>query len=310
MERADVESAPAGMQRNNLYAIHKRPVCSKKQTGWYVSALFLIAAAVVPAIGNSGSSQLQETRHAPHWGYSGQAGPSHWADMDGKFALCGSGKRQSPVDIRDANPQALYPLDFQYRPVSLHVLNNGHTLQANYNTASGDTTVVIGGNTYPLKSKQVYDSTLMLGDVPYNLLQFHFHSPSEHARDGRRFPMEVHLVHKNANGNLAVVGIFLKRGKHNPTLQKLLEHVPSTLNTVSNGTGITINATDLLPESRKMFHYGGSLTTPPCSENVNWFVMKTPIEVSDEQVRKFTQLIGRNARPLQQAYWRDMLVSE
>ncbi len=294
---------------DGLHVIRGRPVCNRKQTAWYVGAMLLVAAAI-PVTGNCELSQEDATRHAPHWGYGGQVGPSHWAGMAAEFALCGSGKRQSPVDIRDALPQALYPLDFQYRPVDLHVLNNGHTLQANYNTAIGDTTITVGGSLYPLKTKPVYDSTLMVGDVPYKLLQFHFHSPSEHARDGRRFPMEVHLVHRNANGNLAVVGIFLKLGKRNPTLQKLLEYVPSTLNTVSSGTGATLNAADLLPENHKVFHYGGSLTTPPCSENVNWFVMTTPIEVADEQVRKFTQLIGRNARPLQQVHWRDVLVSD
>ena len=280
-----------------------------KETKRYVRAVFF-TAIMLPATGNSESQPSHEAGQAPHWGYAGSNGPDHWADMAGEFALCGSGKRQSPVNIHDAQLQALYPLDFQYQPVALQVLNNGHTLQADYNTVSGDTTIAIGGKPYPLKSRPVYESTLMVGDVPYSLLQFHFHSPSEHAHDGRRFPMEVHLVHKNANGNLAVVGIFLKPGQQNPVLQKLLEYVPSTLNTVSNKTGITINAADLLPGNRKMFHYGGSLTTPPCSENVNWFVMKNPIEVSDEQIRKFTQLIGNNARPLQQAYWRNMLVSE
>jgi carbonic anhydrase len=224
--------------------------------------------------------------------------------------LCGSGKRQSPVDISNETPAELYPLNFQYQPIPLLVLNNGHTLQANYNTLVREQSVTVGGKSYPVKGKAVYNSTLMLGDVPYKLLQFHFHTPSEHARNGQRYAMEVHLVHKSADANLAVVGVLLKQGNANPTLGKLLDHVSSTINEVKLAKGVTINAADLLPADRQVFHYNGSLTTPPCSENVNWFVMKNPIEVSRSQVKQFARLIGENARPLQSMYWRSMLISE
>jgi carbonic anhydrase len=109
--------------------------------------------------------------------------------------------------------------------------------------------------------------------------------------------MEVHLVHKSADGNLAVLGILLRQGRENPTLQKLLDHVSSDIGKVNSAQGVTINAADLLPADREVFHYSGSLTTPPCSENVNWFVMKTPVDVSDTQVKRFEKLIGKNARP-------------
>jgi carbonic anhydrase len=122
--------------------------------------------------------------------------------------------------------------------------------------------------------------------------------------------MEVHLVHKSADGNLAVVGVLLKRGKENPTLKKVLDHVSGNINEVKHVQGVSINANDLLPANRDVFHYSGSLTTPPCSENVNWYVMKTPIEVSDAQVKQFAKLIGENARPLQSMHWRQMLISE
>ena len=122
--------------------------------------------------------------------------------------------------------------------------------------------------------------------------------------------MEVHLVHKSADGNLAVVGILLERGKQNPALQKLLDHVSADINQVNLVNGVMVNAADLLPQERSVFHYSGSLTTPPCSENVNWYVMKTPVDVSDAQVNQFKSIIGENARPLQPMYWRPMLTSE
>jgi carbonic anhydrase len=190
------------------------------------------------------------------------------------------------------------------------VLNNGHTLQANYNTLGREETVTIGGKPYPVRTKPEYHSVLRLGDVPYQLLQFHFHTPSEHAREGLRYAMEVHLVHKSADGNLAVVGVLFEKGKENPTLKKVLDNVSSNVNEVKRVQEVKINAVDLLPDERQVFHYTGSLTTPPCSENVNWFVMKTPMEVSDAQVRQFERLIGKNARPLQSMHWRSMLISD
>jgi carbonic anhydrase len=256
------------------------------------------------------TNQHSEAGHTSHWGYVGSSGPAEWHSLSKEYALCGSGKRQSPVDIWNEAPADLYPLQFNYQPIPLLVLNNGHTLQANYNTAGQAETVTIGGKPYPVEKKPVYNSTLMLGDVPYKLLQFHFHTPSEHARDGRRYAMEVHLVHKSADGNLAVIGVLLTRGKENPTLRKVLDHVSGNINEVKLAQGVTINAADLLPAKRQVFHYSGSLTTPPCSENVNWFVMKSPVEVSDAQVKQFANLIGENARPLQPLHWRLMLTSD
>ncbi len=256
------------------------------------------------------TTQHSATGHAPHWGYTGSSGPDAWHGLSKEYVLCGSGKRQSPVDIWNEVPADLYPLLYDYQSIPLLVLNNGHTLQANYNSIGRQETVAIGGKPYPVKSKPVYNSRLMLGDVPYQLLQFHFHAPSEHARNGQRYAMEVHLVHKSADGNLAVVGVLFERGRENPVLQKVLDNVSANLNEVKSVQGITINAADLLPEDRRVFHYSGSLTTPPCSENVNWFVMTTPLEVSEKQVRQFQTLIGENARPLQPMHWRQMLISD
>jgi carbonic anhydrase len=280
----------------------------------YIFSGFLIRILLLSTLPLSGlvaaTNQHAETGHTSHWGYTGSSGPDEWHSLSEAYALCGSGKRQSPVDIWNEASADLYPLRFEYKSIPLLVLNNGHTLQANYNTVGKEKTVSIGGKPYPVKSKPVHDSTLMLGDVPYKLLQFHFHAPSEHARDGRRYAMEVHLVHKSADGNLAVIGVLFERGDENPILRQVLGNVSGNINEVKLVQGVTINAADLLPHDRQVFHYSGSLTTPPCSENVNWFVMKTPIEVSDEQVNQFEHLVGENARPLQPMHWRSMLVSE
>ncbi|MFT5115550.1 MAG: carbonic anhydrase [Parasphingorhabdus sp.] len=252
---------------------------------------------------SSSSEKKEEHTSAPeekkdhggvHWAYTGSSGPAYWGEL---------------VNIQADGTADLYRLKFHYQPVSLQVLNNGHTLQANYSTDSDGQEVTIGEQSYLIYQKADYNSELMLGDVPYKLLQFHLLTPSEHAHDGERYAMEVHLVHKSADGNLAVVGMFLKRGGHNSILQKILDNVSSTINKVSVNTEVRINAADLLPEHREYYHYSGSLTTPPCSENVNWLVMKTAIQVSDQQVSRFIQLVGENARPLQNLNWRNMLVS-
>ncbi|HEB86031.1 MAG TPA: carbonic anhydrase family protein [Gammaproteobacteria bacterium] len=273
-------------------------------------ALVLAALNILPATVTHAATRHANGGHAVHWGYTGSVGPDKWGHISNEFVLCGSGKRQSPVNIQSQKPADLYPLRFQYQSLPLRIINNGHTLQANYDTVNKNQSITIGGKPYRMHTKPVYNSTLMLGDVPYKLLQFHFHAPSEHAREGERYAMEVHLVHQNAKGNLAVVSVLLKRGRLNPTLQKVLDNVSGSINEVNAVQDVSVNAADLLPRNHQVFYYSGSLTTPPCSENVNWFVMKTPMEVSDNQVNRFTQLIGRNARPLQSMHWRSMLVSE
>lgn len=275
----------------------------------------LIASMLIglaPSLVHSSETDAKES-HSPsvvHWEYSGAAGPSNWHKISDKFALCGSGKRQSPVDIQLEMPANLYPLVFRHQSIPLQVVNNGHTLQANYGTLITNETVKIGGKTYPIKQKPVYNSQMMLGDLSYKLLQLHFHTPSEHAINGRRAAMEVHMVHQSADGNLAVVGVLLSRGEQNSLLQQILDNASPTINRVNAPQGLTINASDLLPANRQFFHYSGSLTTPPCSENVNWFVMKSEMQVSDQQIKRFAQLIGNNARPLQEINWRSMLISE
>jgi carbonic anhydrase len=212
-----------------------------------------------------------------HWGYIGKEGPDNWSNISEDFYACQSGTSQSPVNLQSAVDADLPALKINYKDTPLRIINNGHTIQVNYQPGS----------------------FLTLDNEPFELLQFHFHHPSEHKVEGEALPMELHLVHKNQKGSLAVIGVFLKEGKANPTLQKVWQAMPmkeSREKTISN---VNINAADLLPEDRDYYRYFGSLTTPPCSETVNWIVLKESVEISSPQVQKFAQVFPMNARPVQ-----------
>jgi len=219
-----------------------------------------------------------------HWGYTGHGGPEHWASMSKEFELCGSGKEQSPINISDAKTANLPAIQFDYKPGSLEVLNNGHTIQVNH--AAG--------------------SSITVGGEKYELLQFHFHTPSENTVDGKAFPKEMHLVHKSAKGQLAVVGVFTKTGAKNTVLEKVWEHMPHKAGDKKMVASVSINAADFLPADRSYYSFNGSLTTPPCSEGVKWMVLKTPVEASSEQIKQFTHVIGANARPVQPRHARTL----
>jgi len=216
--------------------------------------------------------------HPPHWNYSAdEDGPAHWAELDPAFEACGKGMNQSPIDIHNAMPTHMAPLQFGYAADSPAVLvNNGHTVQVN----------VPAGQ------------TLQWGEDNYTLLQFHFHSPSEEALSGKRAPMEIHFVHRNANGGLAVVAALIQTGKPNPAAAPLFAHLPRAGETITVDQ-LTLNLTALLPSNRAYYAYDGSLTTPPCSEAVRWLVLKNPIYFSADQIKAFRTMIGENARPLQ-----------
>ena len=214
--------------------------------------------------------------HAPHWGYGGEHGPEKWGDMEAGFAACKHGKEQSPIDIRNATKSALPTLDFKYTKSSAEVVNNGHTIQVN---------LVDGG-------------ALNLDGVPYKLVQFHFHTPSEEKIDGKAYPMEVHLVHQSAKGQLAVVAVLLTEGKANAALGPVFKNLPQAEGSKTT-LGANFNAAGLLPAARGYFRYVGSLTTPPCSEGVRWQVLKQPVEVSKAQLAAFRKLYNMNARPVQ-----------
>ena len=211
-----------------------------------------------------------------HWGYGGEEGPEHWGDLSPTYSLCKVGKSQSPIDISGAKNARLATIKFNYKTTPIDIVNNGHTIQLNY--AKG--------------------SSINFGGKPYALLQFHFHSPSEHHINGKPYDMVAHLVHQAADGQLGVIGVLMKVGKAHPVIAQLWKHLPETANE-QNTLADTLNVADLLPANHRYFNYSGSLTTPPCSEGVNWIVLETPVAVSAEQVAQFNRLFPKSVRPVQ-----------
>lgn len=214
-----------------------------------------------------------------HWSYSGGTGPAHWSLLEPDYASCGNGKEQSPVNIETSRVRAadLPPLIFHYRAVPLHVINNGHTIQVNVPAGS----------------------TLSVGGHDYALVQFHFHHPSEERIDGKSSDLVAHLVHRDAGGHLAVVAVLLQRGAPSPLLARLWRNLPHEQGHESAPEGVEVDARALLPSGLGYYAFNGSLTTPPCSEGVRWFVLKSPMSLSDDQLAVFAKLYPANARSLQ-----------
>ena len=215
--------------------------------------------------------------HEAHWSYEGEFAPYRWGDMKTEYAACKSGTRQSPIDIRNPVIGEVEPIRFNYEPSALKVTNNGHTIQVDY--APG--------------------SHIRFGGARYELVQFHFHTPSEERINGRAFDMVAHLVHKNAQGRLAVVAVLLTAGAEQKTIQTIWNAMPGLPSATRERLDVTINAADLLPADQTYYSFMGSLTTPPCTEGVQWLVMKNPVEISRDQISHFTALYPMNARPLQ-----------
>lgn len=225
----------------------------------------------------------------PHWGYSGEHGPDHWATMDpAANAACSSGKEQSPIAISSGAAAFPDPLQVDYKAAPEVIVNNGHTIQDNY--APGSSMTVDGQS--------------------YQLAQFHFHAPSEHVIDGKPAAMELHLVHKNAAGGLAVVGVMIEEGAENSALAAVIDHMPKTAGEPEAVADTTVDAAALLPSDRSYWRYDGSLTTPPCSEGVKWHVMKSSIQASAAQIAAFKALFPEgNGRPLQPMNARSFLTA-
>lgn len=232
-----------------------------------------------PTVITSPSASAVATSTKAHFTYEGEEGPEHWGDLSSDYSLCKTGKSQTPINLDSSKSlkEELTPIEFNYNAVPLKLINNGHTIQVNYPTGSS---VKVNGKVY-------------------NLLQFHFHTPSEHKIDNSGTEMELHLVHKSDDGQLLVVGILIKKGAKNTVLQPIWDNFPTKEAVESSIENIKINATDLLPSDKKYFNYSGSLTTPPCSEGVNWFVLKNNIEVSEAQIKAFTDINKLSARPIQ-----------
>lgn len=233
-------------------------------------------AAKADAAGH-GAPEAKDKVHAAHWAYSGNSGAQNWHKLSREYATCAEGKRQSPIDIKEGVRVQLDALKFDYKPSALKVVNNGHTIQVGYEPGS----------------------FVIVGDTPYELVQFHFHRPAEERVNGRTFDMVAHLVHKSKEGQLAVVAVLLMIGDEHPFIRTLWNHLPLDVGLEESNGAVKIDVSQLLPKIRGYYTYMGSLTTPPCTEGVRWIVMRTPVQVSRAQVTTFGRVYEMNARPLQ-----------
>jgi carbonic anhydrase len=247
--------------------------CALK-TLWLTLAL-LVAASALPQAG-------PRAQWKTHWSYEGTAGPAHWGDLDPAYAACKTGKQQSPIDIRNARRADLPALQFQFRNGPLeYLINNGYAIRVNYHDASGT------GN------------FLVVGGKRYHLTQFHFHHPSEEYIGGKPYPMEVHFMFESSDGQVAGATVFLKAGKPNATIQKIWDHMPAIESKEEAIAGVEINPAALLPRDTAYYTYMGSLTAPPCTEGVRWFVLKTPVELSAKQIQAYARIYPHDVRPVQ-----------
>jgi len=216
---------------------------------------------------------------AVQWGYSGKIGPEYWGDLSPEFIACKIGKNQSPIDVNEENTvkACLEPLEVRYVADAAYVLNTGTTIKV---VTKGRSYVVVDGKKFYLR-------------------QFHFHAPSEHTVDGRHYPFEAHFVHTDDEGNIAVIGVFFELGEPNPELAKIWDAMPLEKGQKRVLTA-KVNPAKLLPEEREYYRYSGSLTTPPCTEGVRWFLIKEPLTLSEDQLLLFEELMGGpNNRPVQ-----------
>ncbi|HUL80886.1 MAG TPA: carbonic anhydrase family protein [Gammaproteobacteria bacterium] len=223
---------------------------------------------------------LAQIRGSRYWAYNGETGPPYWGLMGEEFRACRDGKAQSPIDIRDASVHAanLPAIEFHYQPSKLTINDTTHTIEVTY--APG--------------------SYVTVGNERYELKQFHFHRPSEEQINGKSYAMAAHLVHESADGKVAVVTVFLTKGDAPSSLLKTLwDNVPKIRKVDTPVDAVTIDASKLLPASKAYYKYSGSLTTPPCTEGVTWFVLKSPTTVSAGEIDRFAKLYLRNARPVQ-----------
>ncbi len=251
----------------------------KNLNKWVLS---IAAALVLLSCNTSQQNQSKETtektiekKHV-HWTHAaGDEGPENWKNICEDFLPCG-GNSQSPINIVTDNvtkKDNLSPLVLNYGTTNVDIINNGHTVQFN----------ITGNNTLSIEGKE------------YKLLQFHYHALSEHTVNGNHYPLEVHFVHKHSDTDLLVMGILFKEGVSNPLFAKYLANFPKEKGDFTAEEQIELM--EVIPEDLSYYHYNGSLTTPPCSEIVTWYMLQTPLEASKEQIEEFSAILNNNYRP-------------
>ena len=229
------------------------------------------------ATGTSGTGTRKGNGHHGDWSYTGERGAERWGEISAEYAVCAQGKQQSPIDIKDGARLDLDPIEFSYSPAPLRVIDNGHTVQVNVD--EGRYIVVLGKR--------------------YDLKQFHFHKPAEERIGGRSYDLVAHLVHRDVDGRLAVVAVLFDAGSENPFIRRLWPYLPLESGVETRLPSVKVELDKLLPDDKAYYTYMGSLTTPPCTEGVQWIVMKNPVSISPEQVAVFSRLYPMNARPIQ-----------
>lgn len=267
--------------------------------GKYVGCASLVFAWLVCMSWGNGYAQdvIGEITASPPseevtFSYAGDTGPAFWGSLSPDWETCGTGMAQSPIDftamhITESDPSVL---EFNYHPTPFNILNNGHTIEMTYAPGSA---LIVQGEIFEVK-------------------QFHFHTHSEHTiEQGAHYPIEMHIVHQNSQGMNAVVSVMIRPGAANPALEpieQIQQLIPLTAGVTYNFSALAINVADLLPATRQFIHYTGSLTTPPCTEGVAWYVLQTPMEMSEEQIRVLKSALnqldsassaGTNNRPTQ-----------
>ena len=230
---------------------------------------------------------LARASEGAHWEYKGEHGPEHWGDLDKANAACSVGSQQSPINITTAIKAEVDPITVSWKKSAGKIVNNGHTIQINMPEGSSIT-----------REGKAYD-----------LLQFHFHAPSEHQVDGKTYPMEVHFVHKNKkDGDLAVLGVFITPEQKSDVFSMLAKNFPKDAGKEVQLEPFSPN--DLLPQGLEYWTYEVSLTTPPCSEVVTWMVARQPLKVEKASIDAFTAIYSSNARPVTPINRRLVLMSK
>ena len=234
------------------------------------------------ALALAGSAAAQEHGgHGQTWTYGGATGPERWSELDPANAACAVGQQESPIDLTGSIAADLGPLQIDWSPMPAAARDTGHAIQLD---APAGSEMTVGGKTY-------------------RLLQFHVHQPAEHLLDGRRFPLEIHFVHAGPDGILGVLGVFAEAGAASAPLQAMIDSLGAP------AAGQTLDPKAFLPAGRDFFRYEGSLTTPPCSETVDWVVLNDPITASQAQIDAFERIHPGNTRPVQPLHRRFLLRS-
>ncbi len=265
----------------------------------FLLILFLISFGAVPAgfadskhekghgEKHESGMKMKMKHHGMHWGYEGDSGPEHWGALSPKFKACSEGKSQSPIDISGDLKGSDDKLVMHYSKTKINILNNGHSIKVNYDKGSY---VTVNGE-------------------KYNLVQFHFHGPSEHTVNGKHSAMEMHLVHQSKKGGYAVVGALIEKGDENSAFSGMWNNLPEEAGD-KESLKATVNVEDLLPHRKAFYRYTGSFTTPPCTEGVKWFVMKDKVLLSGSQLEAFSEIMHGDNRPVQPLNGRVISASE